>query len=99
MSVAPEYKPLSPAQMQSVLLRLLSGQGARHFLATMGNPQALAAQAAEEFPQADPMSSHQVMEGLWALVGQELAYLNFYESNPTLWTFQLTAAGPSGGAQ
>lgn len=88
-----EGLPLTPAQIQTALLCLLSGQGQRHFVPTLGNPQALEDPVAQEFPQARRPDSRQVMEVLWSLVGQGLLYLNYYDRHPSNWRFQLTAAG------
>lgn len=88
-----ENVPLNTAQMQTVLLRLLSGQGRRSFRATMGSPQAIAEQVAQEIEQDGRLAEEDVMEALWSLIGQGLVYLNFYQPHPSNWNFQLTTTG------
>jgi hypothetical protein len=91
-----EGEPLSSAQIQSALIQVMSGQGGSTFVPSIGGIQhleGLKTYVAREYPHAKPPDFYGVMEALWSLVGQGLVYLNFSQSAPSNWTFQLTAAG------
>jgi hypothetical protein len=91
-----EGEPLSSAQIQSALIEVMSGQGGSTFVPSIGGIQhleGLKSYVARKSPHAKPPDFYDVMEALWSLVGQGFVYLNFSQSAPSRWTFQLTAAG------
>jgi hypothetical protein len=91
-----EGEPLSPAQIESALIQLMSGEGRSMYSPSIGSIrhiQAVDDYVSQEFSKAKPPTFYRVMEALWSLVGQGLVYLNFSESAPSNWRFQLTESG------
>lgn len=81
---------MTAAEIQSLLLRILAQGGdtrlgrGRHYFT-----EAVLAAA----PQNDRPGYHQVMEAVWALISQGLAYLDYSQPAAENWSLRLTGAG------
>ena len=82
---------MTGAEIQSLILRLLSqknmdtrlGHG-RHYLAEA---------VRNATPTANQPDYRQIMEGVWSLIGQGLAYIDYSQSATENWSLHLTASG------
>ena len=80
---------MTAAEVQSLLLRVLAaGADAR-----LGRGQYYLAKAVIAASPQDPPTTRQIMEGVWSLVGQGLAYIDYSESAAENWMLHLTEAG------
>jgi hypothetical protein len=80
---------MTAAEVQSLLLKVLAaGADAR-----LGRGQYYLAKSVIAASPQDPPTPRQIMEGVWSLVGQGLAYIDYSESAAENWMLHLTEAG------
>ncbi len=81
---------MTGSEVQSLLLKVLArggdtrlGGGRHYFSEAVRN----------EAPESDQPTHLQIMEAVWSLVGQGLAYIDYSQPAAANWTLHLTAAG------
>lgn len=87
-----DKRPTS-AQIQAAILRIFVHDS--HPPRRLDGYDALTARIAQEFPDLKAPAETQIMESLWAMLAQNLLYLNYYRSaeKPNQWMFWLTEHG------
>lgn len=81
---------MTAAEVQSLLLRVLAAGGD----ARLGHGQYYLSKAViAASPLQDQPTSRQIMEGVWSLIGQGLAYIDYSQPAPENWMLHLTEAG------
>ena len=81
---------MTAAEVQSLLLRVLAAGGD----ARLGQGQHYLSEAVvAASPPPDQPTSHQIMEGVWSLIGQGLAYIDYSQPAAENWMLNLTEAG------
>jgi hypothetical protein len=87
-----EERPTS-AQIQTAIMRVFAHDPSPP--RRLDGYDALTARIAQEFPDLRAPAENQIMEALWAMLGQGMLYLNYYRTaeRPNEWVFWLTELG------
>lgn len=84
---------VNSADLQTKLLELLAGAGPRTDLRLGRGEYYLSEQLTQQFPPGLRPGPRQIMEAVWSLIGQGLAYIDFWQPAPENWTLHLTESG------
>lgn len=83
--------PVDQNTLQSTLLRVLADPKTNKGLG--GGREFLTEAVLSRFVDQPKPSAQQIMEGVWALVSQGLAYIDYHQPEAVYWELRLTEAG------
>ena len=81
---------MTGAEIQSLILRYISQRDVDRRL---GRGQNYLVKGVRKTAPESYIGDEQIMEGVWSLIGQGLAYINYLQPAPENWSLEITAQG------